>query len=63
MSRILTINCGSTSTKVAAFEDGLLLAKASLDVPLADLATMPKVLDQTGYRTACRCRPGLPHRP
>lgn len=52
MSRILTINCGSTSTKVAAFDDDVVLAKTSLDVPLADLATMPKVLDQTGYRTA-----------
>ncbi len=52
MSRILTINCGSTSTKVAAFDDDVVLAKTSLDVPLGDLATMPKVLDQTGYRTA-----------
>lgn len=52
MSRILTINCGSTSTKVAAFEDDVLVAKTSLDVPLADLASMPKVLDQTSYRTA-----------
>lgn len=52
MSRILTINCGSTSTKVAAFEDGTLLAKTALDVPLVDLAEMPKVLDQTQYRTA-----------
>lgn len=52
MSRILTINCGSTSTKVAVFDDDRELARASLDVPLDDLATMPKVLDQTGYRTA-----------
>ncbi|MFT4108696.1 butyrate kinase [Propionicimonas sp.] len=52
MSRILTINCGSTSTKVAFFDDDRELARASIDVPLADLATMPKVLDQTGYRTA-----------
>ena len=52
MSRILTINCGSTSTKVAFFEDDRELARASLDVALADLATMPKVLDQTDYRTA-----------
>ena len=51
MSRILTINCGSTSTKVAVFENDRELARASLDVPLADLATMPKVLDQTDYRT------------
>lgn len=52
MSRILTINCGSTSTKVAWFDDDREVARASLDVPLADLAGMPKVLDQTGYRTA-----------
>ena len=51
MSRILTINCGSTSTKVAFFVDDTEIARASLDVPLADLATMPKVLDQTAYRT------------
>lgn len=51
MSRILTINCGSTSTKVAFFVDGVECARASLDVPLADLATIPKVLDQTTYRT------------
>jgi butyrate kinase len=51
MSRILTINCGSTSTKVAFFEDDRELARTSLDVPLAELATMPKVLDQTDYRT------------
>ncbi len=52
MSRILTINCGSTSTKVAWFDDDREIARASLDVPLADLAGMPKVLDQTDYRTA-----------
>ncbi len=52
MSRILTINCGSTSTKVAWFDDDREIARASLDVPLADLASMPKVLDQTDYRTA-----------
>jgi butyrate kinase len=51
MSRILTINCGSTSTKVAFFDDDRELARASLDVPLTELATMPKVLDQTDYRT------------
>ena len=51
MSRILTINCGSTSTKVAVFDDDQEIARASLDVALADLATMPKVLDQTTYRT------------
>ncbi len=52
MSTIFTINCGSTSTKVAWFEDNHAIARASLDVPLASLADMPKVLDQTAYRTA-----------
>jgi butyrate kinase len=51
MSRILTINCGSTSTKVAFFADDQELARTSLDVPLTELAQMPKVLDQTAYRT------------
>jgi len=51
MSTILTINCGSTSTKVAWFDDDREVARASLDVPLTDLAGMPKVLDQTSYRT------------
>jgi butyrate kinase len=52
MTRLLAINCGSTSTKVAWFEDGTAVHRASLDVPLADLAGMPKVLDQLGYRSA-----------
>ncbi|MCG2797052.1 MAG: butyrate kinase [Cellulomonas sp.] len=52
MTRLLAINCGSTSTKVAYFDDETMVHKASLDVPLADLATMPKVLDQLEYRSA-----------
>jgi len=52
MSRILTINCGSTSTKVAAFDDEVLIAKSNIDVPLADLANNPKAVDQTAFRTA-----------
>lgn len=52
MSKILTINCGSTSTKVAWFDDDQEIARASLDVPLAALDSMPKVLDQTCYRTS-----------
>jgi butyrate kinase len=51
MTDILTINCGSTSTKVAYFRDLEPIARTSLDVPLADLASMPKVLDQSEYRT------------
>lgn len=50
MKRVFTINCGSTSTKVAYFEDDVMRYKESLDVPLAELASMPKVLDQFDYR-------------
>ena len=49
---LLTLNCGSTSTKLAWFVDDEAVARRSLDVPLADLAGMPKVLDQLDYRTA-----------
>ena len=50
MRRQLAINCGSTSTKVAWFEDAVMVHRATLDVPLADLATMPTVLDQLDHR-------------
>ncbi|MDR2347666.1 MAG: butyrate kinase [Bifidobacteriaceae bacterium] len=50
MRRVLTINCGSTSTKVALFEESQALAKTALDVPFKALAAMPKVLDQLNYR-------------
>jgi len=50
MKKVFTINCGSTSTKVAYFEDDVMLHKESLDVPLAALEAMPKVLDQFAYR-------------
>lgn len=52
MKRLLTINCGSTSTKIAWFEDLTMLHTASLDVPLSDLADMPRALDQLDFRTA-----------
>lgn len=51
MLRLLIINCGSTSTKLAYCEDEAMVAKASIDVPLTDLRRMPKVLDQREYRT------------
>jgi butyrate kinase len=50
MRHLLTINCGSTSTKVAYFQGAELAAKTVLDVPLDVLAAMPKVLDQLPYR-------------
>ncbi|MDR1266694.1 MAG: butyrate kinase [Propionibacteriaceae bacterium] len=52
MTRILAINCGSTSTKVAYFDDGAMIDKRSLDVPAAVLAETPLVLDQLEYRRA-----------
>lgn len=52
MNRILAINCGSTSTKIAYFENENVVGKRSLDIPLAELRTMPRVLDQFGYRKA-----------
>lgn len=52
MTRLLAINCGSTSTKVAFFEGDAMVHKASLDISLADLAAMPKVLDQLDHRSA-----------
>lgn len=51
MKKIFTINCGSTSTKVAYFEDNKMMQKVSLDIPAAHLKKMPKVLDQLEYRT------------
>jgi len=51
MKRIFTINCGSTSTKVAYFEDDKMIHKVSLDVTLEQLKKMPKVLDQLEFRT------------
>lgn len=52
MKKIFAINCGSTSTKVAYFEDLEMKSKISLEIPTDDLNKMPKVLDQLDYRTA-----------
>ncbi|WP_162991037.1 butyrate kinase [Biomaibacter acetigenes] len=51
MKKIFAINCGSTSTKVAYFEDDKMISKVSLDVTAEQLRKMPKVLDQKEYRT------------
>ncbi len=51
MKRIFAINCGSTSTKVAYFEDNIVVSKVSLEISTEQLLQMPKVLDQLGYRT------------
>lgn len=51
MKKIFAINCGSTSTKVAYFEDDKIISKVSLDMTRAQLDAMPKVLDQLACRT------------
>ena len=51
MKKIFTINCGSTSTKVAYFEDDNMINKVSLDVTSDQLKQMPKTLDQLEFRT------------
>ena len=51
MKKIFAINCGSTSTKVAYFEDDKMISKVSLDMTMEQLKEMPKVLDQLDFRT------------
>lgn len=50
MKKIFTINCGSTSTKVAYFEDDVMINKVSLDVTSEQLKQMPKTLQQLELR-------------
>lgn len=51
MKKIFTINCGSTSTKVAYFHDDTMISKVSLDVTSDQLKQMPKTLQQLELRT------------
>jgi butyrate kinase len=51
MKKIFTINCGSTSTKVAYFQDNKMINKVSLDITAEQLRQMPKTLDQRELRT------------
>lgn len=51
MKKIFTINCGSTSTKVAYFEDDVMVQKVSLDITSEQLKEMPKTLQQLELRT------------
>lgn len=50
MKKIFTINCGSTSTKVAYFEDDVMVQKVSLDITSEQLKEMPKTLQQLELR-------------
>ena len=61
MKKIFTINCGSTSTKVAYFEDDVMVNKVSLDVTSDQLKQMPKTLQQldsnSGGLSSRSCEP------
>ena len=70
MHRLLVINPGSTSTKVAVYEDERPLFVESIRHSSDDLAAYPHILDQYGFRLeaileprpsddACRRHPAL----
>jgi len=48
--KVLAINPGSTSTKVAAYESEICLWKQVIDHPSKDINAFPRVVDQCDYR-------------
>ena len=50
MYKIFAINLGSTSTKVAYYEDDQLVLKDSIRHPSEETAGFPTVFDQKDYR-------------
>lgn len=53
MYRILVLNLGSTSTKVAYYEDEKCIIKSSLEHPAAETCVFAEVMDQYNYRSQC----------
>ena len=53
MNKILVINPGSTSTKLAYFEDLEKMAQVSVDHDSEDLKVFEKVADQSDFRLEC----------
>jgi butyrate kinase len=51
-TRILVINPGSTSTKLAYYEDGVQVYEKTVDHPAAELTAFPDIASQRDYRTA-----------
>ena len=47
---ILAINPGSTSTKIALFEDDTKVSEVVLDHPASEMAKFPKTIDQLDFR-------------
>ena len=50
MYRIIVLNPGSTSTKVALYEDDQKVFSETIDHPAKDLAVFPNIVDQLPYR-------------
>ncbi len=50
MYRILVINCGSTSTKIAIFENERSIMDRSIDHDVSELSKFDRVMDQLDYR-------------
>ena len=50
MYRIIVLNPGSTSTKVAVYEDDQKMFSETIDHPASDLAVFPNIVDQLPYR-------------
>jgi len=48
--RILVINPGSTSTKIAVFDDEKEVFKVNISHPLEEIQKYPKIIDQFGFR-------------
>ena len=48
--KLLIINPGATSTKIAVFEDEEQLFKVTIDHSAEELDQFPRVIDQAGYR-------------
>ena len=50
MYRIIVLNPGSTSTKVALYEDDKRIFSETIDHPASDLAVFTNIVDQLPYR-------------
>lgn len=50
MYRIIVLNPGSTSTKVAVFDGGERVFQKTIDHPADELAAFPRIVDQLPYR-------------
>lgn len=54
MERILVINPGTTSTKIAVYDDSAALLREAVDHPQAELSRFHWVMDQLDYPPGLR---------